>query len=157
MFSFDRSSLRRSMSNTHLINGFYREPNNSNTEQFYRHGPYYENPDKSPYLADGPRIYKSDRHSFFNGKVFTIRDVPKSVSYLISHLQKNYESYFQTTSLQTSECCWRSCLISASGSCTKDIRAALPQWQVCIIYNYITKQKNPSILEDQGTWMRPWV
>lgn len=68
------------MSNTHLINGFYKEPSNANTDQFYRHGPFYANPDNSPYMTDGPRVYKSDRHSFFNGKVFTIRDVPKSVS-----------------------------------------------------------------------------
>ena len=63
------------MSNTHLINGFYAP--HSEIDRYYAHGPYYENPDKSPYVADGPRIYKSDRHSFFNGKVFTVRDTPK--------------------------------------------------------------------------------
>ena len=75
-----RSSLRRTMSNTHLINGFYAP--HSEIDRYYAHGPYYENPDKSPYVADGPRIYKSDRHSFFNGKVFTVRDTPKWVSKL---------------------------------------------------------------------------
>ena len=72
-----RSSLRRTMSNTHLINGFYAAPDSARIAQYYAHGPYYECPDRSPYVADGPRIYKSDRHSFFNGKVFTVRDVPK--------------------------------------------------------------------------------
>ena len=72
-----RSSLRRTMSNTHLINGFYDSKNNGETNNYYLHGPYYENPDTSPYRADGPRIYKSDRHSFFNGKIFTVRDIPK--------------------------------------------------------------------------------
>ena len=92
------------MSNTHLINGFYKEPSNANTDQFYRHGPYYTNPDSSPYMADGPRVYKSDRHSFFNGKVFTIRDVPKSVSVFIM-LRCCVENIFQTTRLKTSQRC----------------------------------------------------
>ena len=59
-----------------MINGFYKSPD-ENTNKFYAHGPYYQNPENSPYIADGPRLYKSDRHSFFNGKVFTVRDVPK--------------------------------------------------------------------------------
>ena len=72
-----RSSLRRTMSNTHLINGFYDSQSNSQTNNYYAHGPYYQNPENSPFVADGPRIYKSDRNSFFNGKIFTVRDTPK--------------------------------------------------------------------------------
>ena len=72
-----RSSLRRTMSNTHLINGFYDSSSNSRTNNYYAHGPYYQQPESSPYRCDGPRVYKSDRHSFFNGKIFTVRDIPK--------------------------------------------------------------------------------
>ena len=32
------------MSNTHLINGFYDCKSNSQTHDYYAHGPYYQNP-----------------------------------------------------------------------------------------------------------------
>ena len=88
-----RSSLRRERSNTHLINGFYQvfytefvfmierklfqKPSDDLNEQFYNHGPYYQNPEQSPYSSDFPRVFKSDAASFFNGKVYTIREPPK--------------------------------------------------------------------------------
>ena len=88
------------MSNTHLINGFYDSKNNENTNNFYAHGPYYENPDRSPYRVDGPRIYKSDRHSFFNGKIFTVRDIPKYTVLIISTL--TFLPYFRPAPVRPS-------------------------------------------------------
>jgi len=72
-----RSSLRRERSNTHLINGFYQRPSNDLNEQFYNHGPYFKNPDQSPFTSDFPRVFKSDASSFFNGKVYTIKEPSK--------------------------------------------------------------------------------